>query len=102
MYSAAFGTPGHVAVIDARRIGGLATRVADRERLLGDAVSNAARQSIVATFAAILLIAAAVGVSWFAPSAAPTTDQATCLTTDGVVVAKIAGTSVSVRGLAGG
>lgn len=95
-YQAAFGTPGALAEINPLPLAGLHGRLAAARRATAIAALGNLKAAVVAIFVAIALIAAAVGVTWFAPTRG-TPNDSTCVYSQGHLVAQLAGPSIAVR-----
>ena len=93
-YAAAYGKPGMLDELSPNPIEGLAARLRQARRITAANAQGAVRNAVIATFAAIGLIAAAVAVTWFPPSAPKTAHV--CVNVNSTVVAEVAANHLDV------
>ena len=101
-YQSAYGDPSHLDQMSSQPLAGLATRfAAARNRVAKDAQAHL-RHAVIATLAAVALLAIAIGLTWFAPPVPQTVSSSVCILVQGKLVAKIASSSVAVKTLSPG
>lgn len=100
-YQAAFGAPGTLAEINPVPLAGLHARLSKARRSAAAAALAHVAAAVRSVFVAIALIAAAVGVTWFAPTRSGTPKKAICVYEKGQLVVELAG-PVTVRQSAAG
>ena len=98
-YQSAYGDPGRLDEVNSQPLTGLAVRLADaRKKAAADAQAHL-RHAVIATLAAIALLALAIGITWFAPPAPKTASSSVCILVQGKVIAKVAADSVTLKTL---
>ncbi|MFD2079675.1 hypothetical protein SAMN05421678_1191 [Actinopolymorpha cephalotaxi] len=96
-YASAYGDPDRLNTIDPQPIVGLATRLAEAR---GKAAANVLKhlsQAVAAALAAVVLLAVAIGITWFAPSSGTASYKIMCLAFGNRTVAAIPGDTVAVK-----
>ena len=101
-YQSAYGDPGRLDEVNSQPVTGLAVRLAAaRERAAADAQAHLSH-AVIATLAAIALLATAIGITWFAPPAPKTASSSVCILVHGKMIAQIAADSLTLKTLSPG
>jgi hypothetical protein len=69
-YQSAYGDPGRLDEVDSQPVTGLARRLATARNQAAAAAQAHLSDAVIATLAAVVLLAVAIGLTWFAPPAA--------------------------------
>jgi hypothetical protein len=101
-YQAAFGAPSALEELSAIPLTGLHRRLIAARQAAAAAALHDLSSGVRAAFAAVALIAAAVAITWFAPATESTPQRSICLYVHGQIVARLAGSTVSLRALSPG
>jgi hypothetical protein len=101
-YQSAYGDPGHLDQMRAQPLTGLAGRLTTARRHAAAAAQAHLRDAVIATLAAIVLLAMAIGITWFAPVGGKANPNSTCLVVGGEKIAELDGDSVTIRTLSSG
>ena len=101
-YQSAYGDPGRLDEVDSQPLKDLSFRLDKaRNKAAKDAQAHLSH-AVIATLAAVALLATAIGITWFAPAAPKTTSSSICILVDGKMIAKLAGDSVTLKTLSPG
>lgn len=101
-YQSAYGDPDRLDEVNTQPLTGLAGRLAKaRKRAAKDAQAHF-RHAVIATLAAVALLATAIGITWFAPAPPTRGASSVCILVNGKMIAKFAGDSVALRSLSPG
>lgn len=101
-YQSAYGDPRRLDEMNPQPVTGLAVRfAAARNKAAADAQAHLSH-AVIATLAAVTLLAAAIGITWFAPPAPKTASSSVCILVHGKMVAKLASDSVTLKTLSPG
>jgi len=99
-YQSAYGDPGRLNEVPSQPLTGLAVRFATaRNKTAADAQAHLSH-AVIATLAAVALLATAIGLTWFAPPAPKTASSSVCLFVGGKMIAQLASDSVTLKTLA--
>ena len=101
-YQSAYGDPGRLDEIKSQPVTGLAVRLARKRKAAAAAAQADLRHAVIATLAAVALLAVAIGLTWFAPTAPKTASSSVCILIHGKVIAELASDSVTLKTLAPG
>jgi hypothetical protein len=101
-YQSAYGDPGRLDQMRAQPLTGLAERLTAARRRAAAAAQAHVRDAVTATLVAVVLLATAIGITWFAPAGAKTNQKSVCLVVGGEKIAELVGDSVTVRTLSSG
>jgi hypothetical protein len=98
-YRSAYGDPGSLLEIDHTQLAGLAARLERARRRGAHAAQKDLKVAVRSTFAAVALLAVAIGLTWFAPSSSA---RKVCISVNGKVAVVVAATSLPVGSVSDG
>jgi hypothetical protein len=98
-YQSAYGDPGRLYEMSSQPVTGLAVRLASKRNEAAADAQIHLRHAVFATLAAVVLLAVAIGLTWFAPPAPKTASSSVCILVHGNVIAKLASDSVTLKTL---
>jgi hypothetical protein len=101
-YQSAYGDPGRLDEVSSQPVMGLAVRLANKRNEAAAVAQAHLRHAVFATLAAVALLAAAIGLTWFAPLAPKTASSSVCILVHGNVIAELASDNVTLKTLSPG
>jgi hypothetical protein len=101
-YQSAYGDPGRINEVNPQPLTGLADRLARARNKAAASAQAHLGHAVIATLVAVALLAAAIGLTWFAPPAPKTASSSVCIFVHGKVVAMLASDSVTLKTLTPG
>lgn len=78
-YQSAYGDPGRLDEVKSQPVTGLAVRLAGKRNEAAAAAQTHLRHAVIATLAAVALLAVAIGLTWFAPPAPKAASSSLCI-----------------------
>jgi hypothetical protein len=101
-YQSAYGDPGRLDEVKPQPVTGLAVVLASKRNEAAAAAQAHLRHAAIATLAAVVVLAVAIGLTWFAPPAPKTASGSVCILVRGTVIAELASDSVTLKTLSPG
>jgi len=101
-YQSAYGSPGLLVEIAPTPLQGLSERLTTARHKAATTAQNHLKQALISAFLGIAALAAATGITWFAPIESADSAETICLSIDGRTIVEVPGDRLAVERMEAG